>query len=66
VRHVLRLHHYSIHTERSSLDWIKRKVHFHHMRFPEDLADGERKVVVCAIHMGDSPGVRRPRAVHVW
>jgi hypothetical protein len=24
VRHVLRLHHYSIHTERSYLDWIKQ------------------------------------------
>jgi len=28
VRNVLRLHHYSIHTERSYIDWIKRYVHF--------------------------------------
>jgi hypothetical protein len=41
---VLRLHHYSIHTERSYLDWIKRYVHFHQMRSREDLADGERKI----------------------
>ena len=44
VRNVLRLHHYSIHTERSYIDWIKRYVHFHHMRCREDLADGERKI----------------------
>ena len=43
VRNVLRLHHYSIHTERSYSDWIKRYVHFHQMRCREDLADGERK-----------------------
>ena len=44
VCNVLRLHHYSIHTERSYLDWIKRYVHFHRMRCREDLADGERKI----------------------
>ena len=44
VRNVLRLHHYSIPTERSYLDWIKRYVHFHHMRCRQDLADGERKI----------------------
>ena len=44
VRNVLRLHHYSIHTERSYIDWIKRYVQFHQMRSREDLADGERKI----------------------
>ena len=44
VRNVLRLHHYSIHTERSYIDWIKRYVHFHHLRCREDLADGEKKI----------------------
>src|ERR1039457_3098377 len=44
VRNVLRLHHYSIHTERSYIDWIKRYIHFHQMRCREDLADGERKI----------------------
>jgi integron integrase len=44
VRNVLRLHHYSIHTERSYVDWIKRYVQFHQMRSREDLADGERKI----------------------
>jgi integron integrase len=44
VRNVLRLHHYSIHTERSYIDWIKRYVHFHQMRCREDLAEGEKKI----------------------
>src|ERR1019366_6436855 len=44
VRDVLRLHHYSIHTERSYVDWIKRYFEFHKMTSREDLADGERKI----------------------
>jgi hypothetical protein len=44
IRDRLRLHHYSIHTERSYMDWIKRYVHFHHMRCREDLGDGEKKI----------------------
>jgi integron integrase len=40
----MRLHHYSIHTERSYTDWIKRYIHFHHMRSREDLANGESKI----------------------
>jgi len=44
VRDVLRLHHYSIHTERSYVDWIKRYVQFHKMSSREDLADRERKI----------------------
>jgi hypothetical protein len=37
----MRWHHYSIHTERSYLDWIKRYALFHRMRSPEDLAGAE-------------------------
>ena len=43
VRKVMRLHHYSIHTERSYVDWIKRFVHFHRMKSRDDLAEGEAK-----------------------
>ena len=43
----MRLHHYSIHTERTYTDWIKRYVHFHGMRSREDLAGGERKIESC-------------------
>jgi len=44
VRNLMRLNHYSIHTERSYLDWIKRCIVFHHMRCREDLAGGEAKI----------------------
>jgi hypothetical protein len=44
VRRVLRLHHYSIHTERSYVDWIVRFVRFHSMRSREDLFPAEAKI----------------------
>jgi hypothetical protein len=40
----MRLGHYSIHTERSYCDWIKRYVFFHHMISRDDLKDGEDKI----------------------
>jgi integron integrase len=44
ARAILRLHHYSIHTERSYLEWIRRYVRFHGMKCRADLGDGERKI----------------------
>jgi hypothetical protein len=44
VRDVMRLHHYSIHTERTCCDWIKKYVHFHGMNSRDDLKDGEKKI----------------------
>lgn len=44
VRNIMRLHHYSIHTERSYCDWIKRFVLFHQMKTRDDLNDGEVKI----------------------
>ncbi len=44
VRKVLRLHHYSIHTERSYAEWIVRFVRFHGMRSRKDLRPAEPKI----------------------
>jgi len=44
VRQVMRLHHYSLRTERTYVDWIKRHVHFHQMQRREDLDGGEAKI----------------------
>jgi integron integrase len=44
VRQLLRLHHYSIHAERSSVEWIVRFVRFHRMRCREDLLPAEPKI----------------------
>ncbi|MFH2045718.1 MAG: integron integrase [Pseudomonadota bacterium] len=46
VRDVMRLHHYSINTERTYCDWIKRYVLFHKMKSREDLSDGEHKIEI--------------------
>ena len=37
VRNTLRLNHYSIHTERTYIDWIKRYIAFHQMQSRDDL-----------------------------
>lgn len=44
VRDVMRLHHYSIHTERTYCDWIKKFVRYHKMMTRQDLAGGEAKI----------------------
>jgi site-specific recombinase XerD len=44
VRNLMRLQHYSIHTERSYVDWIRRFVRFHRMETRADLENGEAKI----------------------
>lgn len=44
VKNIMRLKHYSIHTERSYCDWIKRFVKFHDMSSRQDLKNGEQKI----------------------
>ena len=44
VRDFMRLKHYSIHTERSYCDWIKRYVSFHQMTSRDDMHSGEKKI----------------------
>lgn len=51
VRDVMRLKHYSIHTERTYCDWIKRYVKFHHMTSRQDLQNGETKVEKFLTHL---------------
>jgi integron integrase len=51
VRDVLRLKHYSIHTERSYCDWIKKYVLFHHMTSRHDLENGEQKIEQFLTHL---------------
>jgi integron integrase len=51
VRQYLRLHHYSIHTERSYVDWIVRFIRFHRMRSRDDLFPAEPKIEVFLTHL---------------
>jgi len=41
TRDVLRLKHYSLRTERSYCDWIKRFIRFHHLRHPKEMGVAE-------------------------
>ena len=47
----MRLHHYSIHTERTYCEWIKRYVHFHKMQSRQDLSNGEKKIESFLTHL---------------
>ena len=64
VRDVMRLQHYSIHTERSYCDWIKRFIFFHHMKSRDDLKDGELKIeqflTHLAVHEHVAPSTQNP------
>ncbi len=51
VHDVMRLHHYSIHTERSYTEWIKRYIHFHNMSSRDDLVNGEQKIEAFLTHL---------------
>jgi hypothetical protein len=44
VREIMRLHHYSIHTERTCCKWIKKYVCFHKMRSRDDLQNSGTKI----------------------
>jgi integron integrase len=44
ARDVMRMKHYSIHTERTYCDWIKRYIAFHNMTSRADLKNGEKKI----------------------
>ena len=41
---MLLLHHYSLHTERSYLDWLVRFVRFHAMRSRQELLPAEPRM----------------------
>ncbi len=51
MRQVLRRHHYSIHTERSYVDWVVRYVRFHRMQSRADLYPAEPKIEAFLTHL---------------
>ena len=44
LREVARLKHYSLRTERSYADWVRRYVQFHRMKSREELLPAESKI----------------------
>ena len=43
LREVMRVRHYSLRTERSYRDWVRRYIRFHRMKLREELFPGEDK-----------------------
>ena len=46
VREVIRMKHYSIRTEQSYVDWIKRYIFFHNKQHPEDMRQAEIRAFI--------------------
>jgi len=69
VRNYMRLHHYSIHTERTYIEWITRYVQFHHMKSREDLGGAESKIEAfstdLAVNGKVAPAMFSPPLVHL-
>ncbi|MCJ7601847.1 MAG: phage integrase N-terminal SAM-like domain-containing protein [Desulfobulbaceae bacterium] len=54
----MRLHHYSIHTERAYCDWIRRFIRFHSMTRREDLyGEEEKKIESFLTHLASEENV---------
>lgn len=51
VRQLMRVRHYSIHTERAYCDWIRRYIRFHGMQSREDLRGGEKHIEAFLTHL---------------
>ncbi|HBQ28695.1 MAG TPA: hypothetical protein DD719_04720 [Desulfotomaculum sp.] len=62
----MRLRHYSIHTERTYCDWIKRYIMCHRMTNRQDLIDDEAKIEAFPLNnklmLSGHPG----RAISPW
>src|SRR5207244_8717370 len=59
VREVIRMKHYSIRTEQSYVDWIKRYIFFHNKRHPADM--GRTKLDHSSLtSQAKHPSPRRP------
>lgn len=51
VRDVIKLHHYSIHTERTYFGWIKRYIQYYIMTSREELINDEAKIEAFLTHL---------------
>ncbi len=51
IREVMRLKHYSIRTERTYCDWVRRYVQFHEMKSREAMLPGESKIEAFLSHL---------------
>jgi len=57
VRDVMRLHHYSMHTERAYCDWIKRYIQYHNMTCRGEIMNSEAKIEAFLTHLTVDKGL---------
>jgi len=58
---MLQLHHYSIHTERTYRDWIKRYIQYYTMAcLEEELINGKTEIESFLTHLAVEKEVSRP------
>ncbi len=60
VRDTVRRKHYSIRTEQSYIDWIKRYIYFHNRQHPCDLKDVSTTMIYTHVLNKGGRGVQSP------
>jgi hypothetical protein len=66
VHEIMRLGHYSLHTEKAYCDWIKRFIHFHSIKSRDDLASGEAKIEQYLTHLAVNSNVSPAQGHCIW
>jgi hypothetical protein len=61
VRDVIRRKHYSIRTEQSYIDWIRRFILFHGKRHPNEMREGEVNAFLTHLALGTAASLLRPK-----
>ncbi len=59
VRDAMRLKHYSLRTENTYVEWIRRYILFHHKRHPQEMGAVEKDAVKLA-------GLNKPASCHTF
>ena len=55
VREAVRVRHYSIRTESAYVDWVRRFIHFHGRRHPQEMGAAEVTASLTALTVGLTP-----------
>ena len=54
VRHAIRLKHYSLRTEEAYMFWIKKYIHFHQLRHPQEMREEEIRLFLTHLAVTDN------------
>jgi integron integrase len=54
VRHTIRLKHYSLRTEEAYIFWIRKYIHFHHLRHPAEMREEEVRLFLTHLAVAET------------